>query len=69
MFTFSRNGCSRCAGICNIDRRLSIFETVAKNRRLSKEDIECRRSELSVEVVSDNEVSDLLFDLDLSPIP
>ena len=52
----------------DIDRRLSIFETVAKNRRLSKEDIECRRSELSVEVVSDDEVSDLLFDLDLSPI-
>lgn len=52
----------------NIDRRLSIFETVAKNRRLSKEDIECRRLALSVEVVSDDEVSDLLFDLDLSPI-
>jgi hypothetical protein len=52
----------------DIDRRLSIFETVAKNRRLSKEDIEYWRAELSAEAVSDDDVSDLLLDLDLSPI-
>ncbi|ENK2108598.1 hypothetical protein H4F24_21985 [Vibrio alginolyticus] len=51
----------------DIDRRLSIFETVAKNRRLSKEDIEYWRVELSAEAVSDDDVSDLLLDLDLSP--
>lgn len=52
----------------DIDRRLSIFETVAKNRWLSKEDIEYWRAELSAEAVSDDDVSDLLLDLDLSPI-
>jgi len=52
----------------DIDRRLSIFETVAKNRWLSKEDIEYWRAELSAEAVSDDNVSDLLLDLDLSPI-
>ncbi|EJG0325271.1 hypothetical protein C4D07_RS17055 [Vibrio parahaemolyticus] len=51
----------------DIDRRLSIFETVAKNRRLSKEDIEYWRAKLSAEAVSDDDVSDLLLDLDLSP--
>lgn len=52
----------------DIDRRLSIFETVAKNRWLSKEDIEYWRAELSAEAVSDDDVPDLLLDLDLSPI-
>lgn len=52
----------------DIDRRLSIFETVAKNRWLSKAEFECWRKVLSVEAVSDDDVSDLLLDLDLSPI-
>jgi hypothetical protein len=52
----------------DIERRLSIFEVVAKKRWLSKENIECWRAVLSVEAVSDDDVSDLLIDLDLSPI-
>ncbi|MCG3733617.1 hypothetical protein [Vibrio cincinnatiensis] len=52
----------------DINRRLSIFETVAKNRWLSKEDIEYWRAKLSAEAVSNDDVSDLLLDLDLSPI-
>lgn len=52
----------------DVDRRLNIFEIVAKNRWFSKEDIEYWREELSVESVSDDDVSDLLLDLDLSPI-
>jgi hypothetical protein len=52
----------------DIDRRLSIFETVSKNRWLSTEDIEYWRAKLSAEAVSDDDVSDLLLDLDLSPI-
>ena len=51
----------------DIDRRLSIFETVAKNREFSKNDIERWRAVLSVEAVSDDDISDLLLDLDLSP--
>ncbi|WP_404340801.1 hypothetical protein [Pseudoalteromonas mariniglutinosa] len=52
----------------DIDKRLSIFETVAKNCWLSKEEVEHWRAVLSAEAVSDDDVSDLLLDLDLSPI-
>ncbi|WP_270819003.1 hypothetical protein [Aeromonas sp. Y311-2] len=51
----------------DIDRRLSIFETVAKKSCLSKEEFEYWRAVLSMEAVSDDDVSDLLLDLDLSP--
>ncbi len=51
----------------DIERRLNIFETVAKNRCLSKEEFECWRKILSVEAVSDDDASNLLHDLDLSP--
>lgn len=51
----------------DVDRRLSIFETEAKNRRLSKEELERWRAVLSEAVVRDDNVTDLLLDLDCSP--
>ncbi|TKB25342.1 hypothetical protein FCL47_14935 [Desulfopila sp. IMCC35006] len=51
----------------DVDRRLSIFETEAKNRWLSKEELERWRAVLSEAAVSDDDVSDLLLDLDRSP--
>ncbi len=49
------------------DRRLSLFETEAKDRSLSKEEREGWRAALSVPTISDDDVSDLLLDLDCSP--
>lgn len=53
-----------CAGV---DRRLSLFETEAKDRSLSKEDMERWRTVLSAPAISDDDVSDFLLDLDFSP--
>ena len=52
----------------DVDRRLSVFETVAKSRWLSKDDIKHWRGVLSAENVSDDDVSNLLFDLEQSPV-
>ena len=51
----------------DVDRRLSLFETEAKDRSLSKVDLERWRAVLSVPAISDDDVSDLLLDLDFSP--
>ncbi|MDA5495861.1 hypothetical protein PGS50_21780, partial [Yersinia intermedia] len=49
------------------DRRLSLFETEAKDRSLSKDEREGWRAALSVTTISDDDVSNLLLDLDCSP--
>ncbi|WP_075187360.1 hypothetical protein [Teredinibacter haidensis] len=49
------------------DRRLSLFEAEAKGRSLSKEELERLGAVLSASIISDNDVSDLLLDLDCSP--
>ncbi|UGA51573.1 MULTISPECIES: hypothetical protein [Dickeya] len=51
----------------DIDIRLDMFEAEAKNRRLSKEELEHWKVVLSKEAVSDDDVSDLLLDFDCSP--
>lgn len=51
----------------DVERRLSIFETEAKDRSLSKERLERWETVLSVPTISDDDVSDLLLDLDRSP--
>jgi hypothetical protein len=51
----------------DVDRRLSLFEREAKDRLLWKQDLERWKAVLSVPVVSDDNVSDLLLDLDYSP--
>lgn len=51
----------------DVDRRLSLFETEAKGRSLSKSDLRRWRSVLSEKTISDDDVSDLLLDLDCSP--
>lgn len=54
--------------LCNdADRRLSLFETEAKDGSLSKEELECWGAVLSVPTISDDDVSDLLLDLERSP--
>ena len=52
---------------CDLDGRLKIFETKAKDRSFSKEDLERWRTVLSAPTASDDDVSDLLLDLDRSP--
>lgn len=52
----------------DVGMRLRIFEKEAKDRCLSKEDFERWRTVLSAPTVSDNDVSDLLLDLDYSPV-
>ena len=49
------------------DRRLSLCEAEAKGRSLSKEELERLGAVLSASIISDDDVSDLLFDLDCSP--
>lgn len=49
------------------DRRLSLFEAEAKCRSLSKEELERLGAVLSASILSDDDVSDLLLDLDCSP--
>jgi hypothetical protein len=49
------------------DRRLSLFEAEAKGRSLSKEELERLGAVLSASIISDDDVSDLLLDLDCSP--
>lgn len=51
----------------DVDRRLSLFETEAKDGSLSKRELEHLREVLSVPTISDDDVSDLLLDLDYSP--
>ncbi|MBQ0726671.1 MAG: hypothetical protein KBT77_04895 [Thalassolituus oleivorans] len=51
----------------DVDRRLSLFETEAKDGSLSKRELEHWRAVLSVPTISDDDVSDLLLDLDYSP--
>ncbi|MDH5413794.1 MAG: hypothetical protein OEW87_06630 [Flavobacteriaceae bacterium] len=51
----------------DLDRRLRIFETKAKDRSFSKEDLERWQQILSAPMTSDDDVSDLLIDLDRSP--
>lgn len=51
----------------DVDRRLSLFDQEAKEKSLSKQDLERWRVVLSLPVISDNDVSDLLLDLDFSP--
>jgi|GEM_PF-1274152 len=53
---------------CDVDRRLRIFETEAKDRCLSKKELERWRSVISEPTVSDDNVSNLLLDLDYSPV-
>ncbi|ENM3886396.1 MULTISPECIES: hypothetical protein [Gammaproteobacteria] len=51
----------------DVDRRLSLFEAEAKGRSLSKEELERFGAVLSTSIISDDDVSDLLLDLDCSP--
>lgn len=51
----------------DVDRRLVLFETEAKERGLSSEELEHWRTILLAPKLNDNDVSDLLFDLDCSP--
>jgi len=51
----------------DVERRLSIFETEAKDRSLSKEESEHWETVLSASAINDDDVSDLLLDLDRSP--
>jgi hypothetical protein len=51
----------------DVYRRLSLFEAEAKERSLSKEELERLRAVLSASIISDDDVSDLLLDLDYSP--
>ncbi|TVL08253.1 hypothetical protein AYI82_12250 [Shewanella algae] len=51
----------------DVDRRISLFETEAKDRSLSKEELERWGAVLSIPTISDDDVSDLLLDLDYSP--
>ena len=51
----------------DVDRRLSLFETEAKGRSLSKDERLRWRTVLSTQTISDDDVSDLLLDLDCSP--
>lgn len=50
-----------------VDRRLSLFEAEAKGRSFSKEELERLGAVLSASIISDDDVSDLLLDLDCSP--
>ncbi|WP_419210111.1 hypothetical protein ABRP32_16375 [Providencia manganoxydans] len=54
--------------LCNdADKRFSLFETEAKDRSLSKDELERWGAVLSVPTISDDDVSDLLLDLERSP--
>lgn len=54
--------------LCNdVDKRFSLFEQEAKDRSLSKEELERWGAVLSVPTISDDDVSDLLLDLERSP--
>ncbi|AXS84361.1 hypothetical protein [Marinobacter sp. Arc7-DN-1] len=51
----------------DVDRRLSLFETEAKGKSLSKDELDRWRAVLSTPTISDDDVSDLLLDLEHSP--
>ncbi|MCU6227944.1 hypothetical protein [Enterobacter cloacae] len=54
--------------LCNdVDKRFSLFEKEAKDRLLSKDELERWGAVLSVLTISDDDVSDLLLDLEQSP--
>lgn len=50
-----------------VERRLSLFEAEAKGGSFSKEELERLGAVLSASIISDDDVSDLLLDLDCSP--
>lgn len=52
----------------DVDRRISILEAEAKDRLLSKEVLKRWSAVISAPTISDDDVSDLLLDLDCSPI-
>lgn len=51
----------------DVDRRLSLFETEAKGKSLSKDELHRWWAVLSTPTISDDDVSDLLLDLEHSP--
>lgn len=51
----------------DVDRRLNLFETEAKGKSFSKEELDSWRTMLSLPTIRDDDLSDFLRDLDHSP--